>query len=77
MTAEYLGRLWNEAERLHSFLNRDLAGWAPVGTDTDKLRRTTERAWARSERRRLAMFKRLAARVELDRLALELMKRGA
>lgn len=62
MNAEQLQRLWREAERLHTFLNRDLTcGWALPGTNMQKLQRITDRAWQRSERRRLALMRRLGA----------------
>lgn len=58
-TAEQWMALILEAERLHSFVSRDLQGYAPAGTDMAKLRRVVDAAWARVERRQAGLEGRL------------------
>jgi hypothetical protein len=59
MTAEHLTRLVIEASRLSSWLSRDIAGWAPAGTDMNRLRRIYDKADRRLERRKTKLATRL------------------
>ena len=59
MNAEQLLYLYEQSRRAHTFLNRDLCGWATPGTDMAKLERVVERLWQRCERRQSALERRL------------------
>lgn len=64
MTAQQLTHLVIQAQRLSSWLARDLTGWAPAGMDLEKARRIYDKAEQRLGRRR----GKLAARLRQHRV---------